>query len=475
VGTEALAAERVAVRQHDHDAPQVIRRLIRRRMKLLHANDTPGVHAPSWYAATFAPAERPPLEDNIDADICIIGGGYTGLAAAHEAALSGHSVVVLEAHRVGWGASGRNGGQLGSGFNQDQRALEAAVGRDRAHALWNIVENTRSSLLALSVEQGIDVQYRPGIVTALHRARKLASLHDYCEFLARNYPDSGLEPLDRTALRSLVASDDYHGGAIDRHAGHLHPLRLAAALASAAEGAGAVLHERSEVLRVDVSPSGTPARVVTALGSVRADHVVLAANGYLDDLSGKGLHGSDLPGDISSYIMPINNFILVTEPLGVRALELLPGDHAVADSRFVVNYFRLTPDRRLLFGGGENYRYRFPRDMVQRTRAAMLGVFPKLGDTRTDFAWGGTLSITRSRLPFVKSMTPFLHCAGGYSGHGIVLASACGRAIARAIDGDAEHMDLLSALPTGRFPGGLRARPALLAGALSTARLLDRL
>lgn len=436
-----------------------------RRLKLLHANDRAHFHAPSWYAATCSPLSRSALEQNVDADICIIGGGYTGLAAAHEAALRGHSVVVLDAHRIGWGASGRNGGQLGSGFNQDQRELEAALGKERAHALWHLAEAAKKSLLTIALEQGTDVQYRPGIITALHRARKLRALHDYCDFLARDYADSELEPLDRAALEGVVASDDYHGGAIDHLAGHLHPLRLAAALASAAEAAGAVLHERSEVVRIDSGPVGTPARVVTSLGSVRAEHVVLAANGYLD-----GLHGG-----VDAQIMPINNFILVTEPLGARAKALLPGDHAVADSRFVVNYFRLTPDRRLLFGGGENYRYRFPRDMAERSRRAMLGVFPDLDDARIEFAWGGTLAITRTRLPHVRSLTPCLHCAGGYSGHGIALASAAGRAISRAIDGDRDELALLSALPTGRFPGGQWTRPALLAGALCAATVLDRL
>ena len=484
-------------------------------MKLLHANDERGRHAPSWYAATAGGSSHPMLERHVEADVCIVGGGYTGLAAARELALRGHSVVLLEAHRVGWGASGRNGGQLGSGFNVDQPTLERTLGLTRAHALWDIAEQGKRLVRELDAEPGTDLQYRAGIIDAAHRARDVAPRHRAAEHLAREYGHDALEPLDRAALRALVASDDYHGGVLDHGAGHLHPLRLAHALADAAGRAGATLHEHSEVLRIEglasrgvamegptlagdievlartgrarpgrtrpgrtrpgrtrpgrtrpgpTRPDRRP-RLVTAAGSVRAEHVVLAANGYLDAL---------VPG-IARHVMPINNFILVTEPLGERARALLPGDHAVADSRFVVNYFRRTADDRLLFGGGESYGYRFPRDMARRTRRAMLGVFPDLADVRIGHAWGGTLAITPSRLPHVARLTPGLIAAGGYSGHGVGLAIATGQAIGAALDGEDDRLTLLEALPTGRFPGGRRARTPLLALAMTGARWLDRL
>ena len=446
-------------------------------MKLLHANDARARHAPSWYAAGGRWAARAPLERHVEADVCVVGGGYTGLAAARELAARGRTVVVLEAHRVGWGASGRNGGQLGSGYNADQETLERRLGLARAHALWQLAEAAKREVRALDGLDGLDLQYRPGIVLAAHRPREVAPLHRRAEHLARAYGHDALEPLDRDAIRALVASEDYHGGVLDRGAGHLHPLRLAAALAVAAERAGAVLHEGSEVLRIEgadgarlraPAPRGTPdgrPRLVTASGSVRAERVVLAANGYLDGLV----------GGIGAHVMPINNFILVTERLGARARALLPGNHAVADTRFVVNYFRRTPDDRLLFGGGENYGYRFPEDMARRTRRAMLGVFPDLADARVEHAWGGTLAITRSRLPHVRRLSPRLIVAGGYSGHGVGLAVAAGQAVGAALDGDEERLALLEALPTGRFPGGVRARPLLLALAMRGARWLDRL
>jgi len=427
-------------------------------------------HAPSWYAATSESVPRAPLDAHVEADVGIVGGGYTGLAAARELAARGRRVVLLEAHRVGWGASGRNGGQLGSGFNSDQRSLEQTLGRERAHALWALAEEAKELVRALDGVHGTDLQYRPGIVSAVHRARLLAPLHRQAEHLVREYGHTALEPLGREAVRELVASEGYHGGVLDRSGAHLHPLRLAVALADAAERAGATLHERSEVLRIEglrsvsVAPDRPP-RLITAEGSVRVEQVVLAGNGYLDALV----------SGVDECVMPINNFIVVTEPLGERAATLLPDNHAVADSRFVVNYFRRTPDDRLLFGGGESYGYRFPRDMARRTRRAMLEVFPALADVRVDYAWGGTLAITPSRLPHVTRLSPRLISAGGYSGHGVGLAVATGRAIGAALDGEDEPLALLEALPTGRFPGGRRTRPALLALAMGGARWLDRL
>ena len=442
-------------------------------MKLLHANDERGEHAPSWYAATADAAPRAALGGHVTADVCVVGGGYTGLACARELAARGHAVVLLEAHRVGWGASGRNGGQLGGGFNGDQESLEKTLGKTRARGLWDIAEEAKRLVRELDAEPGVDLQYRAGIVHAAHRPRGVAECHRTAEHLAREYGYDAMEPLDRAGVRALVASDDYHGGALDRGAAHLHPLRLAHALADAAERAGATLHERSEVLRIEgLADSGRSGgggdrapRVVTAEGSVRAERVVLAGNGYLDAL---------VPG-VGAHVMPINNFIVVTEPLGERGRALLPENHAVADSRFVVNYFRLTPDERLLFGGGESYGYRFPRDMARRTRRAMLGVFPGLAGVGIDHAWGGTLAITPSRLPHVARLSPRLTSAGGYSGHGVGLAIATGRAIGAALDGDDERLTLLEALPTPRFPGGTRARAPLLALAMTGARWLDRL
>lgn len=434
-------------------------------MKLLHANDAHGVHAPSWYQASCSTRERPALERNIDADVCVIGAGYTGLSAALELASSGHRTVVLDAHRVGWGASGRNGGQLGSGFNKDQRALQQLLGKPAAHALWQIAEDGKQHIRQLCERHAIDIDYTPGIIYAQHRARSVSDAHHYCSLLADEYGYAQMEPLTRQQIREHVASDNYHGGVLDHGAAHVHPLKLACGLASAAEDAGAIIHELSEVLRVDPLRAGAGQRVVTATGSVRCGKVIMAANGYLDDLQ---------PA-LNKWSMPINNFIIVTEKLGEHGRQLLPQDTAVADSRFVVNYFRRVDDDRLLFGGGENYSYRFPAAMDRSVRRAMLKVFPQLQDAAIDYAWGGTLAITRNRLPFLRMTGPDSYAAGGYSGHGLALAPMYGTAIAEHINGQSERFQQLAALPATAFPGGTASRPALLALAMSGYSWLDRL
>jgi gamma-glutamylputrescine oxidase len=271
--------------------------------------------------------------------------------------------------------------------------------------------------------------------------------------------------LSRREIRLHVGSDNYHGGTIDHGAGQVHPMKLAAGLAVAAETAGAMVHERSEVLRVEPGRGAGGQRVITASGSVRCNTVVYAANGYLDKLC----------PPVNKWVMPINNFIIVTEPLGTRADALLPHDDAVADSRFVVNYFRRVDSDRLLFGGGESYSYRFPRAIDKSVRRAMSVVFPQLAGVRIDYAWGGTLAITRNRLPYLQQLTPGAYAAGGYSGHGVALAVMYGTAIAEHIDGRADRFEQLAAVPAIAFPGGTAWRPALLAAAMTGYSWLDRL
>lgn len=434
-------------------------------MKLLYANDRRGEHAPSWYQASCVTRPRPVLEHHVDADVCIIGAGYTGLAAAAELASTGHRTVVLDAHRVGWGASGRNGGQLGSGFNKDQRALEQMLGKSHAQSLWQIAEAGKTHIRQLCERHSIDIDYRPGIVYAQHRQRYVGNAHDYCAFLKREYGYGDMEALTRERIQHYVDSADYHGGVIDHGAGHLHPLKLASGLATAAETAGASIYELSEAIRVETTRNGSAQRVVTACGSVRCGKVVMAANGYLDNLQ---------PA-LNRWSMPINNFIVVTEKLGERANQLLPFNTAVADSRFVVNYFRRVDDDRLLFGGGENYSYRFPTAIARSVRRAMLTVFPQLSDVAIDYSWGGTLAITRNRLPFLRQTGPESYAAGGYSGHGLTLAPMYGTAIAEHINGQVERFEQLATLPASPFPGGTASRPALLAMAMTGYSWLDRL
>lgn len=434
-------------------------------MKLLHANDHPGIHAPSWYSATFPIEARTILNTNATSDVCIIGAGFTGLSAALHLAENGQSVTVLDAHRVGWGASGRNGGQLGTGFNQDQMELTALLGEHRSRQLWEIAEDAKALIHTRCKQYDIDIDYVPGIVTALHKPRFVRPAHEYCEYLATNYHYHELQPLTKQTIQDHVASDNYFGGTVDHGAGHIHPLKLASGLAKACEKNGAIIHEKSEVIRIDTLPHSGGFRVVTNQGSVICEKIVLATNGYLDNLKPV----------VNRWVMPINNFIVVTEPLGSLADEILPCNDAVADSRFVVNYYRRVDGDRLLFGGGENYSYHFPKSISKVVRHAMLGVYPQLNNVAIDYAWGGTLAITRSRLPYTSLLDNGIYSVGGFSGHGVALAGLYGQAIAEHICGDSERYNLLGGLPEKPFPGGQSARPLLLALAMTGYSWVDKI
>jgi gamma-glutamylputrescine oxidase len=432
-----------------------------RRLDLLTANDRPGEYPPSWYVAGVMPLPPfLPLEGATEADVCVVGAGYTGLSAALHLAEAGLDVVVLEAQRVGWGASGRNGGQLGSGQRRDQEWLEARFGPGPARLLWELAEEAKALVKELIARHAIACDLKPGVLHAAHRASEVPHDHAAAEKLARDYGYTEVEPLDRAGIMARLATEAYHGGVLDRGAAHLHPLAYALGLARAAAGAGARIHEGSRVEAI----AGTEAR--TAAGRVRARHVVVAGNGYLGGL---------VPA-VAARVMPINNFMVATAPLGeARARALIRHDEAVADSRFVVNYFRLSRDRRLLFGGGESYGYRFPADIAGVVRPRMLGVFPQLGDVAIDYAWGGTLAITVDRMPAFQRLGPGLYAAGGYSGHGLAIATLAGKLMAEAVQGTAERFDVFSALPQPRFPGGARLRWPLLVLAMSWYALRDRL
>lgn len=431
-------------------------------MNLLHANDRAGEYPGSWYAATATPlAPFPRLEGAQRADVCVIGGGYTGLSTALHLAQKGFDVVLLEAHRMGFGASGRNGGQVGSGQRQDQVWIEKTVGREEARRLWDLGEEAKALVKALIAQHQMPVRFHPGIAHACRSEGEVREAHHYAEKLRRDYGYDQIEPLDRDAIRHLIGSPLYTGGDLDRGAGHLHPLNLALGLAKAAAEAGARLFERSEVVQIT---HGAKPVVTTATGQVTCDHLVLACNGYLGGLEPQ----------VAARVMPINNFILATEPLGARAAEVLREPVAVADTKFVVNYWRLSEDNRLLFGGGESYGWRFP-DITATVRKPMLEVYPHLADVRIDHAWGGTLAITMNRMPCFLRVAPNVLSASGYSGHGVAMATLAGRIIAEAVAGQARDFDVMARLPQPRFPGGTALRWPLLVLAMTWFALRDRL
>lgn len=433
-------------------------------MDLLHVNDRLGEYPNSWYAATANTLDPfAPLKGEAKADVCIIGGGFTGLSSALHLAQAGFSVALIEAHRVGWGASGRNGGQLGSGQRREQDDLEKMLGFDHAKQLWDIAQESKATVRGLVKHHNIDCDLRDGIAHTDWHAADVPAEHAYAEKLQRDYGYDQISTLDKAQTRALVGSEAYHGGTLDMGAAHLHPLNYALGLAKAAREAGVAIYEQSEVTHV---VSGQSHKVSTAHGHINAAHLIYACNGYLGHLEGK----------VAAKVMPINNFIVATKPLGQEMAEsLIAQDVAIADSKFVVNYFRRSADNRMLFGGGETYSYRFPRDIKTLVSKPMLQVYPQLAGVELDYAWGGTLGITMNRMPSFMRLSPTSYSLSGYSGHGVGMASMAGKIVARAIQGQEEQFDTMSSVPAPSFPGGASLRWPGLVLAMTWYSLRDRL
>ena len=432
-------------------------------MNPLFRNDRQGEFPPSYYAATAEiPPVRAPLDGDRQADVVIVGAGFCGLWAALRCAEAGLKPLVIEAHRAGFGASGRNGGQVGTAFNKGMDWIEARLGDDTARALWDIAEAGKESLRDFCASASVDCHYKPGVAHGAWREREVQDIHAEADYLAKTYGYSEIEVTSPQDFSAIVRSPIYKGGAIDWGAGHVHPLRYALALAEAAEGAGAEIVEMTTVTAVT---PGDPVRVVTDRGTVTAKFAILAGNGYMPNIAPR----------IAARTMPINSFIAATEPLGDRAAQVLSKDIAVADARFVVNYFRLSDDKRLLFGGRENYSLGFPKDIGTRLKQRMVRLFPQIDGVGVDYIWGGTLGITMNRLPFVTRVGDNVLSAGGFSGHGVALSGMAGQVMAAAITGQAGRFDVMSRLPCPAFPGGAALRAPLLTLAMTWYSLRDRL
>ncbi|MBF9035535.1 FAD-dependent oxidoreductase [Rhodobacterales bacterium HKCCE2091] len=404
-----------------------------------------------------APAPRPALDGSLSADVCVVGGGYTGLSAALHLARAGRRVVVIDAWRIGHGASGRNGGQLLGGQRQDQVTLERMVGPDHAQRLWHLGQDAVRLVRDLVAEGDIPCDLQMGAVEAGFTDAEVAELHHYRDHLARNYGHEETEALDRDGIRAIVNSPRYAGGLLDRSSGQLNPFAYALGLARMAEAEGAELFEATEARAI------TPGRVWTDRGEILAEHVIVGCNGYLGRL---------LP-QVAARVLPINTYVLATEPLPPGAA--LGRRVCVADTKFVVNYFRTDADNRLIFGGGESYGHRFPADIAAKVRKPMAHIFPDLKDVRVVDAWGGTVAITRPRFPHFALVKPGLWTASGYSGHGIATATQAGKLISLAIQGDSEGFDTMAGVHVPSFPGGSRLRAPLLTLAMTWFALRDRL
>ncbi|MEE4209147.1 MAG: FAD-binding oxidoreductase [Parvularcula sp.] len=420
----------------------------------LHANGDSGTWPETWYAEGLEfPEPHPPVTGDRTADLCVIGAGITGLSAALHAARAGMSVIVLEAQRVGWGASGRNGGQIGAGFDWDQHRLEAKLGAD-ARKLWDLTEEAKSLTKNLISDHAPEADFRPGLLSACLRGADLPAYAAYAEAMTREY-GARMEMLDRDRLAVGIGTAAYAGGVLDRSAGYCNPLAYALGLARAVRAAGAVIHEESEVTRIADA-------VETAQGRVKARFVLHATNGYSPGLTRK----------TGARVLPINNYIAVTEPLDDPPMM---DPVAVADGRVVVNYFGQTRDGRLVYGGGESYGRRFPADIGRRVRANMVRVYPELTEVRFTHAWGGTLAVTATRLPYVDEVAPGVFSAGGYSGHGLALSALFGKVCVEAMRGERTRFDLLRRLPVPALPGGRILGPWAAQAGMLFGALRDRM
>jgi gamma-glutamylputrescine oxidase len=431
-------------------------------------NDGLGM-AGSWYATTARPfAPCPRLEDEIDADLVVVGGGCTGLSAALEAAERGLSVVLLEGGRVGWGASGRNGGQMIPGLRKGAVELIAAFGLDRAKALFDFSLEARTLVLDRIARHGIACDLKTtGHLLGACKPRDARAFAAEAEALAGPMAYRHAAYLDAAEARAEVDTA-FHGALVDRSGGHLHPLNYTLGLAEAARAAGVMIFEHSAATGLAQSPvdagmGGARATVRTRQGAVRARHVILAGDALLSGLMAR----------VNDRIMPVANYIVATEPLP-DARALIPHDMAVSDSRFVVDYFRLTPDGRLLFGGGERYTPDPPRDIAAFVRPYLERVFPQISGVRIDHAWGGLVSVTQTRLPHVGREGEVLF-AHGYSGMGVLLSTLAGRLLVEALVGETARFDLFAGLEPPAFPGGTRLRGPLHVLGMLWYALRDRL
>ncbi|MCB8882807.1 FAD-binding oxidoreductase [Acidisoma cellulosilytica] len=417
--------------------------------------------APSYYEATRAvDLNTTPLDGDITVDVAIIGGGITGCSAALELAERGVGVALLEARDIGWGASGRNGGQVLPGYAIAQHKLARMVGAEDARLLWNMSVEATKLVEARIRAHAIPADYTPGYFYAAIKHRHVAELEEEAEALAKLGVD-GAKLVRGADMGAHIASTRYLALLTEPMAAHLHPLNYTLGLGLAAQTAGAKIVSRTPVTAIE---EGAFVRLRTPRGTVTAKTVLVVGGAYL---------GRVWP-QVAGYVMPVGTYIVATEPRDDVA-DLLPRNEAVADLNFVLDYFRRSADNRLLFGGRVSYSAVPPPRLGAVMLARARAVFPQLAGARAEFAWGGLVDITRHRAPHFGRLAPNILMAQGFSGHGVALAGLAGRVLAEAAAGQAGRFDVFSRIPQARFPGGRALRVPALLLATSYYRLRDML
>lgn len=410
--------------------------------------ENPG-HTGSWYAASANDRRiRPSLAGEMQADVCVVGAGFTGISAALELAGRGFSVIVLEAERIGFGASGRNGGQIVNGYSRDLDTIARRYGADKAIALGAMSLEGGEIIRERVLRYNIDCDLREGGFFAAFTERQMKEMENH-RALWNAHGHHGLEMVGRSEVGRYVKTDRYVGGMIDRLGGHIHPLNLVLGEAAAVEALGGRIFENSRAISVDTGPDPV---VRTASGAVSARYVLVCGNAYLGDL---------LP-EIGGRMMPVSSQVMVTEPLDAAlAEELLPADYCVEDANYILDYYRRTADNRILYGGGIGYGGTTPANMTGVIRPNMLKTFPQLESARIDYAWSGNFALTLTRIPHIGRLSDSVLFSHGDSGHGVTTTHLLGRILAEAVAGHAGRFDIWASLPNLPFPGGKRFRVPL--------------
>ena len=406
-----------------------------------------GEHTGSYYAATANPTPlRPELKGEVEIDICVVGAGYSGLSTALHLVEKGYQVAIVEGARVGWGASGRNGGQIVNGLNASLQTIRKRYGQDTATFVAGMVQEGGAIIRERVATYDIQCDLKDNNIFVGLTSAHMRELEER-RVLWKSYGIDNQRLLDEIELREHVNSDLYKGGLIDYSGGHMHPLNLALGEARAFESLGGTLYEMSPVTSVDTNDPGPVVR--TAKGQVRCKTLVLCGNAYL---------GGVVPA-LTPRVMPVSTQVMATEPLGEElARSLIPGDACVEDIRYILDYYRLSADHRLLFGGGTVYGGADPDDIEAKLRRNMLKVFPQLQQVKVDYAWSGNFALSFSRVPQMGRLGNNTYFAHGYSGHGVTGSHTFGRILSEAIDGDLTRFDVFAGLPWYPFPGGRALR-----------------
>ena len=402
-----------------------------------------GAYPDSYYAASRN-IERAPtvLEGDVQADVAVLGAGYSGLSTAIHLAEKGYKVAVVEGARVGWGASGRNGGQIVNGLNASLDTIRRRYGEEAGAFVGGLVQEGGRIIRRLVSTYGIDCDLKDGNIYAAYTAAHMKDL-EHKKALWKRYGMDDHQLLDREAMRRLVNTDAYVGGMLDTTGGHMHPLNLTLGEAKALESLGGTIYEQSPVTKVE-HEADKPV-IHTAKGRVTANVAVLCGNAYLGHVVPK----------LVSRVMPVSTQMMATEPLGrERALSLIPSDMCVEDVRYILDYFRLSADNRMIFGGGTVYGGTDPADVRAKLRPNMEKVFPSLKGVKIDHAWSGNFALSFSRVPQMGKIGRNTYFAHGYSGHGVTGSHLFGKILSEAIDGDLSRFSQFEKLPWIPFPGG---------------------